>query len=139
MHGAGALRAPLCVQLRGRRAVAGCADGRIFVYDALAGGLSRQPPTSRRPERAKPLPPRAAPDTNGEFGVRRRPAAAKEEEEDDEEEDDDDDEAVGWRRPFFVALLVAVALACGGVAVLNVLGRQSLGAATPEEAVEILE
>ena len=43
---------------------------------------------------------------------------------------------------FFVALLVAVALACGGLAMLNV--RQAQGqwpfeAATPEEAVEVLE
>jgi hypothetical protein len=138
----------LCVQLRGRRAVAGCADGRIFVYDALAGGLSRQPADVEATlERAKPPPPRAAPEaTNGESGVRRRPAAAKakEEEEYDENDSDDDDEPRGGGGPcslaFFVALLVAVALACGGLAMLNVRqahGQWPFDAATPEESVEI--
>lgn len=80
--------------------------------------------------------------------MRRRPAAAKakEEEEYDENDSDDDDEPRGGGGPcnlaFFVAILVAVALLVGGVAVLNV--RQAQGqwpfdAATPEESVEILE
>ena len=91
---------------------------------------------------------RTAPEaTNGESGVRRRPAAAKaKEEEYDEDDSDDDDEPRGGGGPcnlaFFVAILVAVALLVGGVAVLNV--RQAQGqwpfdAATPEESVEILE
>ena len=78
---------------------------------------------------------------------RRRPAAAKAKEEEEYDEDDsDDDEPRGGGGPcnlaIFVALLVAVALACGGLAMLNV--RQAQGqwpfeAATPEEAVEVLE